>query len=355
MGNYSYSDKLKKLKNRRLDMDFIVRKVEIGEMSHFDSLLESYEKLEERDVYKYFIGSMEEVDKIYTKNTFKEAERVQNQLDKIKTSELNFEYRYQGSVSNNTHIKAYSDVDILVIIDKFITLEKPQVPSNPYKGNPENDLYNLRIECEEHLKKTFYSADIDCTGAKSISMEGGSLRRKIDVVPSNWFNTNLFAQTSDERFRGVYVLDKHKMERIGNTPFFHNFLLGQKDTECQKNYKKLVRLLKTLKADSNKEIDFSSYDITGLIYNMDNSKFFVGKGYLILLRNLKNYLEFVLNNNLYRDELYVPDRSRKIFDGTSKKIIELGYLKEEVDILYDEIYKDLSYSDYLLENKRFAI
>ena len=232
----------------------------------------------------------------------------------------------------------------------------PQVPTNPYKGNPIQDLYDyLRIECENHLKKVFYSAVINCEGAKSITLEGGSLRRKVDVVPANWFNTNRYAETYDEVYRGVQVLDKYKMERIRNTPFYHNYLLEIKDKEGQKNYKKAVRLLKTLKADSSRDIEFSSYDIAGLMYNMENSKFQVGKNYLVLLRNVKLYIEFVLNNHIYRNQIFVPDRSRKVFDDTNKKVEALRYLKDEIDILYTVIFNDLFNSDMLLESKSFVI
>lgn len=355
MINYNYVNKLEKLKNRRTDIELITKLASEGEILKPDYLLESYEKSNEKDIYKYFLGAMQAVDSIYTRNTFIEAERVQNQLDKIKCQELNFVYRYQGSVSNNTHIKAHSDIDILVIINKFFTLEHPQIPQIPYQGNPIEDLYDLRIKCEEHLKEVFYAVDVDCTGAKSISMEGGSLKRKVDIVPSNWFDTNKYAQTLDGNYRGIQILEKYKRERILNMPFYHNLLLNEKESRCQNNYKKLVRLLKTLKADANIDIDFSSYDITGLIYNMNDSRFIVGSNYLVLLRNLKAYIKYVLNNSIYRDQMYVPDKSRKVFDGNHNKVIELNNLKKEIDTLYNEIYMDLENSDFLLENKNFAM
>ena len=125
MKSPNYQERLRNLKNRRTDIEFVIEKSAEEKFSISNYLTEAYEKVQEKDVYKYFLGAMEEVDKIYTENTFTEAERIQNQLDKIKTVELDFVYRYQGSVSNNTHIKAHSDIDILVILDKFITLESP--------------------------------------------------------------------------------------------------------------------------------------------------------------------------------------------------------------------------------------
>ncbi|MCO6002707.1 hypothetical protein NML04_12075 [Clostridium perfringens] len=353
MISLNYTERLKKLKERRTDTD-VVNNMFLENYLSKEYFVENYEKVNEKDIYKYILGAMEEVDNIYTKNTFLEAERVTNQLDKIKNSNLNFEYRYQGSVSNNTHIKAHSDIDILVIIDKFVTLENPQKPINPYKGNPVKDLYELRINCEEHLKKAFYKAEVNCDGAKSISLKGGSLKRKIDVVPSNWFNTNMYKELGEEKFRGVQVLDKFTQKRIKNTPFYHNYLLEEKDLKCCGNFRRLVRFVKTLKADSENEINFSSYDITALIYNMNDSDFLVENKYLMLIKNFKNYVEYVIQDSEYRKALYVPDRSRKIF-VKDNSLEELKKLKNEVDMIFNEISKDLYFSSISLENKSFSI
>ena len=350
----TYSERLKSMKERRTDIDFIIQKSAAEKFSYASYLAEAYEGLKENDVYKYFIGSMEGVDKIYTNNTYKEAERVQNQLDKIKDSNLDFIYEYQGSVSNNTHIRAHSDIDILVLIEKFYTVEHPQVPIYPYTGDPVEDLMELRMKCEKHLTSAFYAADVDCSGAKSIGLSGGSLKRKIDVVPSNWINTNEYSKSLNKIHRGVQVLDKYKRVRIKNTPFYHNYLLDEKDRACSFNYKKVVRLLKTLKADSNSDVNFSSYDIAAIVYSMDNSKFLVNNKHLLLLKNIKEYIEYVLESSIYRDTLYVPDRSRKIFDDLSK-VKELKILKVEIDTLYYDIVEDLSRNRILLETKTFAV
>src|SRR5665647_51729 len=109
----NYSTRLAELRNRRNDISIL------QETYGFKGYtVDSYNQFvktasEVNDVQNYFIESMRQVDEIYTKNTYKEAERVQNQLDKIKSISLNFEYEYQGSVSNNTHIKTHSDIDIL--------------------------------------------------------------------------------------------------------------------------------------------------------------------------------------------------------------------------------------------------
>lgn len=160
-------------------------------------LNEVYKRVDQSDSVRYVVGAMQPIDPAYTENTFAQAERVCNQLGNRLTIEC--ESEYQGSVTNDTHIKAQSDIDVLMLIDKFFTVEPPQKPQNPYKGDPIQDMLDLRAEIIEALEQAFPEATVDYSGGKSVSIEGGSLRRKVDVVPANWYNTNQYAETRDKR------------------------------------------------------------------------------------------------------------------------------------------------------------
>lgn len=87
---------------------------------------ESYER-ERGDHTRYILGAMRPVDAKYTKRLAEQGDRVENQLGKRLEAEYpTLEFRKQGSVSNDTHIRYFSDIDVLTIIDKFVTLERPQ-------------------------------------------------------------------------------------------------------------------------------------------------------------------------------------------------------------------------------------
>lgn len=70
--------------------------------------------------------AMKSVEPEYTEKTKEAGGRVKEHLD---NGLVNKTFRYQGSVMTNTHIKGYSDIDLLVISDKFYTwdskLSKP--------------------------------------------------------------------------------------------------------------------------------------------------------------------------------------------------------------------------------------
>jgi hypothetical protein len=337
MANFDYSKRLDKLKTRRQESE--LTKSQFGE---YELIKEAYEKLEESSTIKYVLGAMEPVDLKYTHNTIAEGERVKNQLSKLKDKGYNVEFKYQGSVTNNTHIKAHSDIDVLTLHSGFYSLEAPQKATYPYEGNPVKDLCELREESYLILKSAFPAATIDNSGAKSIGLQGGSLRRKVDVVPSNWYNTILYSQTGLDYHRGVMVLDYHEKTRITNTPFYHNKLLNDKDLQSAYNYKKVVRLLKTLKSDSDVKINLSSYDIAALMYHQDNSSYLVGHSPLRLIQNSLNFLKNLHDNSSYRSGLLVPDGSRSIFEKAS--IDDLRLIILELFAVHQDIINDLQAS-----------
>ncbi|MEK4012762.1 MULTISPECIES: hypothetical protein [Peribacillus] len=338
MGNFDYSKRLDNLKKRRQEDGELIK----SEFGEYEVIKESYEELKESSTIKYVIGAMNPVDLKYTHNTIAEGERVKNQLSKLKDSGFDVEFRYQGSVTNNTHIKAHSDIDVLTLHSGFYSLEAPQKPTYPYAGDPVKDLCELREECYSILSSAFPAADVDNSGAKSIGLQGGSLRRKVDVVPSNWYNTNLYNQTKEEYHRGVKILDYHNKARLANTPFYHNKLLNDKDLQTATNYKKVVRLLKTLKADGDAKINLSSYDIAALMYHQDNSSYLVGQSPLRIITNSLSFLKNVYDNKSYRTGLLVPDKSRTIFEKATVDDLELMIF--ELDKVAQDIINDLSAS-----------
>lgn len=299
---------------------------------------EAYRNISQSDSVKYVIGAMQPIDPEYTKNTYKQAERVKSQLGNRLTDTC--EYKYQGSVTNDTHIKAKSDIDLLVIIDKFFTLENPQIPKSPYKGDPLRDLLNLRKEAEDALESAFPQANVDKKGSKSISIEGGSLTRKVDVVPSNWYNTNKYAETNNEIFRGVQILDKSVPTRLANTPFLHNAWIDYKDGNTNGGMRKACRLMKSLKYDSE-NIDLSSYDIVSIAFNMSDASLSYPKGYeLLILSSCFDYCRQLQSNAALRESIEVPDGHRKIFCDGHATLAGLSQLTDELEQLANDVLRE---------------
>ena len=300
----NYSEKLKRLHERRnpgfkqysLDKAFSA---------------EDY-KTEVEEAQEYVMSAMEELPIRSTEISYEEGDRVKKHLlEELPAYGFNPDFRYQGSVPCNTHIKYHSDIDLLVIIDKFESVENTKRITHPYSGNPREDLENLRAACIKILKENYTVADIE-KNSKSIKISGGSLRRKIDVVPANWYNSEKWYNTEIDYYRGIRIFDCKTKERDINFPFLNIQLIDEKDAQTFGRYRPLVRLAKTLKEDSELNIQISSYDMQALLYNMDNSIFFSNiRDSLLYTTDFLNRL--VQNPNIYKS-LYVPDMTRKISD-----------------------------------------
>lgn len=228
-----------------------------------------------QDAKDYISESMDAVESEYTKKTFDESERIQNQIkEACETQGLSISFRNQGSVTNDTHIKFFSDIDLLVITEQFITLKSPLQVTSPYQGDPLQDLKNLRNLIERRLESSFRQAKVDKQGPKAVRISGGSLSREVDVIPANWYDTQEYRNTSSEVDRGIQILDLSGPSRIANFPFLHNKEINQKDILTNGALRKSIRFVKSAKYDSNddKTINVSSYDITSLCYHFPTDK-----------------------------------------------------------------------------------
>jgi hypothetical protein len=303
----------------------------------FYKFAESFET-ESGENTKYLLGAMKPIEAKYTKRLIEQGDRVENQLiNKVGTQYPGLEFRRQGSVSNSTHIKYYSDVDILVIIDKFITLQPPQRATIIYQGNPPDDLLELRKCCKRELNSAFTAATIDDSGSNAIKIKDGSLICEVDVVPCNWYDTNDYSSTSNEIFRGVMVLNKDTMIRTENYPFLFNHRIEEKDKSARGLIRMLIRLLKTVKADAEDDgttIDFSSFDICSIIYAMPMPAIDTLLNQpLDIIITVLNWMKAIANNQQLQGTLSVIDETRKIFDKT-EKAAEFIKLYKEIDSIY---------------------
>lgn len=329
-------DRIQKLRARRYDAT-------TGRTVLAESRLEKALPGSVQDAREYIIEAMEPLPAEYTANTFAESERVQNQIAKALSTKhptLGVEFEHQGSVTNNTHIKVHSDIDLLVVPTWFFCVRAPLLPVSPYAGDPVNDLLWLRQFCEAHLAAAFTTATIDGEGAKAISLLGGSLRRKIDVVPANWLDTPEYHATNAMMHRGVMVLDAKARTRIINFPFKHNYLIDQKDIQTRGGLRAAIRFLKNIKADE--ELDISSYDIASLCYTAPAERLYTAQmnGPLMLALEIIQYTTEVLGNDQAQASLMVPNGTRRLFGEGGIKIASLvALVKEAAHALRDAFPK----------------
>lgn len=332
----NYKTALGNMRQRRLGDDAM-------SVDYATSALKSelYESRGKSDATRYTLGAMQEVDPNYTRISIEEGDRVKSHISNSLITRLVF--RYQGSVPLNTHIRRGSDIDLLVIHDDFFVFDAIGPKAQNYIGGFDglSAMVKLRKDCEESLKSRYYAATVDTSGAKSIALSGGSFKRKIDVVPANWYDTRKYQEYGHEYFRDIQVLDKTVPEQVKNSPFMFMHEINMKDHRTNGGAKKVIRMLKNIKNDSSYNIELSNYDITSLIWHMPNEMLTVNQYMeLSLLVNTQTYLKYLYHRESDTKALMTPDNSRIIFNEPAKwdGMQRLSY---EVDALSKSVYGEI--------------
>lgn len=345
--------RLSQLRSRRSGIDRIGRlstdaASDVLARSRLD---ESWQKRAATQPYtRYALGAMQEVGHVYTRVSIETAERVGNQLhNELSSLGVPVEFRLQGSVPLNVHIRGVSDVDLLTLETSFLIYNlNGQVALNGGYSSAGTKtslsvLLNLRSLSEKILIAKFPAAQVDTAGGKAIAISGGSLARPVDVVPSHWYDTTAYQASRIESDRCVTILDKNVPTTIDNYPFLHIYRINQHDELASGGVKKAIRLCKNVKndaAEEGKKIVFPSFDIAATLYHGDLGALRVGAFYeLAILAETQRFLD-----ELYRDEakaksLWVPDGSRRIFDN-DEKYQGLRALSVEMDDLAKEVAKE---------------
>ena len=250
------ADRFERLLNRRIPMEKYAARLE-----SFANTKAGGQEL------SYLIDAMQPIDEEFSKNTFTEADRVKEQLKNNLPSQYQVEFDYQGSVTSDTHIRIHSDIDLLALHGGFVSWDDGVPLTSPYPGNMLSDLLSMRSASAVVLKSKFPAVKVDDNPGKAISLEGGSLARKIDVIIGNWWDTELWKQYRVKMARGIQIVDSKIPTTIRNKPFWHNYEIDQKDKKTR-GLRKVIRLLKTLKYDAEPELKMSSYDVASIAWNM---------------------------------------------------------------------------------------
>jgi hypothetical protein len=349
-----FDQRLRNLRDRRLGLAApLAKSVTAADSAAMHSRMlneEAYQRRATGRATRYALGAMQPVDSEYTQNSYDEGDRVQRQLEDALQGEISVEFRYQGSVPLDIHIRGVSDIDMLVLRNDFRTYHvdgayaKAGVYRNPMIDTPVSRLRRLRSRCETILSDAYPAADLDKSGAKSITLSGGSLRRKVDVVPSHWHDTVRYQSFGQEHERGVSILVKDENRTMDNLPFLHMKHINDKDVGTWGGTKKGIRLLKNLKNDSDYSslITLSSYDIASLVWHFPNASLqVIDARELALLAATKLHLNWCAANKAEVMKLQTPDETRKIIDS-EEKFTSLVLLSHEVDQLAEGVESDLT-------------
>lgn len=346
----SKQDRLQRLNNRRQGLYDRGGRVLLSKSAapSLPPITEKYAGLSEPESVKYAIGAMQAVDASYTDISIQEGTRVGERLQEGFDQHTTISTQLQGSVPLDVHVRGNSDVDLLLVHEEFVTndanidLARHGMTTSEKHPSAVNSLRDMRKKAVEILQTRYWGAKVDSTGAKAITLSEGSFRRKVDVVPSHWHNTQKWFDTKDYAYRYVNILDNHAGVTIDNRPFLHIRNVANKCALVGGGLRKVIRLLKNLKYDADAEIRLSSYDIASIAYHMSDALLRRGPYLdLQLLGTAAAHLATIITNDDYRKSLWVPDGSRQIFDKP-EKLSQTIALFGELHSLADEVRQAIS-------------
>lgn len=287
---------------------------------------------------KYLMEAMVKIDKKYNDRTFEAAKRVQKHLEDGFNLHFSRVYKTQGSVTTSTNIKVHSDFDLLTIINRYHYNGVGVPNDNPYTdSNPNSDIKELRKQSEKIMESIY--DEVDKTGKKSIAIFNKSLNRKVDIVFCFWYNSKKYEETSNEYYRGIYLFDFTKEEKILDYPFAHISQVNSKGDATNDGSRKAIRLLKTLKAD-NEDIELSSFHLTTIVHSINNTELYYKTGNEIeIAKAVSKQLDRIIKNSDYRNSIESPNGTEKplkddTIDGMKK-------IKSDLDELIADVHKEL--------------
>lgn len=327
MATLNYTKRLDNLQKRKFDPELN------------ESLLsKSFSSREIPDNIKYMIESMRPIDQKYNEKTLEAASRVQKHLQDGLNLHFQRVYKTQGSVRTNTNIKVHSDFDLLTIIDRYYY---PEVSNgNLYtESNPEEDIKELRNQSTKILKDIY--TEVDDSGDKSISVFNKSLNRKIDIVFCFWYYSNKYLETMNEFYKGIYLFNFPSKRKILDYPFATISNVNYKGDNTTDGSRRGIRLLKTLKADSDNKIDLSSFHLTTIVHSIENNNLQYCPGNeLNIARSISTELNKLLQDPSYRKVVKSPNGTETPLEKETI-VPEIRKIKDDLDTLIEDSSKEL--------------
>jgi hypothetical protein len=309
--------------------------------------------------------AMKSVGPDYTSVSIEAGSMVKQHLKTVLTG---VDYKYQGSVMTNTHVKGRSDIDLVCISNKFYYYDRPEVnrylnsealrnqlhisviqkfertrDTLPYNGNALADLFELRSSGEAVLEKKYIICDI--SHAKAVKITNQNLHRDVDIVTAAAYDDIVSIAKDGGEYRGIQVYNKDRNSlEDADYPFLSIARINERGIQTGQRSKKMVRFLKNIRHFSDQDIKLNSFDINAICYDITPSLYMI-ENERGLVRVLYDQVDKLCTSTIYANRLKSVDDHSFIFFAQSDREVKLANLqklrKEIYQILVD-LYKTVS-------------
>ncbi|MEM9895319.1 MAG: hypothetical protein AAF789_03020 [Bacteroidota bacterium] len=316
----NYSLFLENLKKRRYD-----------EAIKEHVLSDGFKRSKYPDVLKYTLESMVEIDPSYAYKVYANSRRIHEKImARFKKKGIKVDYRYQGDLKTFSNILLYGDVEIIVI-DK-LSKEKPHVAIKKITG-----------ELLDALKDDPSFKSVNYNDQTRIRIIASKPTCEIDLLPSVWVDSNEYIKSHNEIYRGIAEFDFKRKRVKKYLPFLNIARLNARDQRTNGNFRSLVRLLKSLKTDSEENIQLKNADINSIVYKIPESKLQLPPGKLLAVFPLIDKLLAKLAwEDKYFAALKSPSEKDRIFASRPEAKDEVIKLHKSFKQLMQDVQKELA-------------
>lgn len=216
-----------------------------------------------------------------------EDNRAKNAITMIKSAidsstelkRIDIEVFLQGSYANNTNIRGNSDVDVCVMCKSTFYYSLVEgLQASDYGIIPGSISFHDYKERVLRAIKAKFGHDKVVVGNKSIKIKSNSYHVNADVVPAFMFKdySRIGSKEYDNYTEGIKLYSEDGNEVV-NYPKIHIQNGINKNNKTNHRYKKLVRIVKNVRADmvDDKIIDgdkITSFLVECLVWNFANSQ-----------------------------------------------------------------------------------
>ena len=300
--------------------------------------------------------AMDSVDTSYTETSKAAGAAAQ---DHIVRTGSNFCYEFQGSVMTNTHIRGYSDIDLLVLLPQFyrydgnaltaarlnpsfaithgtaaLTRINEVLNAAPFSGNS-NQLASQARNLIETTMHQIYS-QCDTSGARSVKITNLHYHRDVDIVTCAWYEDLTSVISGRETQRGIQIYNKEKGTLdIVDYPFIKIERINTRGDETGDRLRRMIRFLKHCKESLASNSLLTSFDLSSICYAIPKEHYHLATDETIV-RCLSIHLDNLCGDRNFRRNLLSVDGREHIFTDDTK-LPSLVDLQAEVSAIYQDL------------------
>lgn len=276
-----------------------------------------------------------------TKQLVEQSNQLEAQLSKLyRTQDISVDFILTGSVAYNTHISENETIDLMIVFNGF----------NQQDGNADcetihfQEIIALRNYTTKILKSLYPEANIDDSQPLALEMSTKSMSNyAFRLLFGHRLYTNSSASGLNSLASPIAILNNNSLNFEACDPGKALFKIDKKDQASRGNIRLLTRLLKNLITDSDSALKLSGYEITSIVYSLEEVTLYKPSDQILfLLLECNLFLKRLIEDPFTRRLVRSPEGNQVFYSGNeTKTLTKLLNLKTELENLLKHLVLEI--------------